>query len=100
MIRFDLSITLDYRVLDPTDFAFVIQPTETPYQSVTWEQVNLQPQVRFEEEDHGDPVNRHLRVHAEPGAFHLRYDAIVELMHHFALPSDIREVPIAEVPAS
>jgi transglutaminase-like putative cysteine protease len=100
MIRFDLSVMLDYKVLDPSDFVFVIQPPETPYQRVTWEQVTLQPQVPFEEEDHGDPVNRHLRVHAEPGPFHLRYDAIVDLVHHFALPADIREVPIAELPAS
>jgi transglutaminase-like putative cysteine protease len=100
MIRFDLSVTLDYKVLDPSDFIFVIQPPETPYQRVTWERVTLPPGVSFEEEDHGDPVNRHLRVHAEPGPFHLRYDAIVDLVHHFALPSDIREVPIAELPAS
>ena len=100
MIRFDLSITLDYNVLAPSDFAFVIQPTETPYQRVTWEKIALQPEVGFEEEDHGDPVNRHLRVHAEPGPFRLRYDAIVDLVHHFALPSDIREVPIADLPAS
>ncbi len=100
MIRFDLSMTLDYTVLDPSDFVFVIQPTDTPYQRVTWEEVALQPEMRFEAEDHGDPVNRHLRVHAEPGPFRLRYDAIVDLVHHFALPSDVHEVPIAELPAS
>ena len=100
MIRFDLSITLDYSVLTPSDFAFVVQPTETPYQRVTWEKIALQPEVGFEEEHLGEPVNRHLRVHAEPGPFLLRYDAIVDLVHHFALPSDIREVPIADLPAS
>ena len=100
MIRFDLSITLDYDVLSSSDFAFVIQPTETPYQRVTWEKIALQPEVSFEEENCGDPVNRHLRVHAEPGPFRLRYDAIVDLVHHFALPSDLREVPIADLPAS
>jgi transglutaminase-like putative cysteine protease len=100
MIRFDLSITIDYDVVAPSDFAFVIQPTETPYQRVTWEKIALQPEVGFEEEDLGDPVNRHLRVHAEPGPFRLRYDAIVDLVHHFALPSDIREAPIADLPAS
>jgi transglutaminase-like putative cysteine protease len=99
MIRFDLSITLDYTVAAPTDFVFVIQPTNTAYQRVTWEQVATQPQLRFEEESHGAPANRHLRVHAEPGPFQLKYDAIVDLVHHFALPADIREVPIAELPA-
>jgi transglutaminase-like putative cysteine protease len=100
MIRFDLSIALDYQVVEPSDFVFVIQPTRTPYQRVTWEQITVQPAVRFDEEDNGSPVNRHLRVNAQPGPLQIRYDAIVDLVHHFALPSDIREVPIAELPAS
>jgi transglutaminase-like putative cysteine protease len=100
MIRFDLSITLDYEVLSPTDFVFIVQPTNTPYQRVTWEQVECTPGLAPHEETHGSPPNRHLRVHSEPGPFSLRYDAIVDLVHHFALPADLREVPIADLPAS
>jgi transglutaminase-like putative cysteine protease len=100
MIRFDLSITLDYNVMSPSDFVFIIQPTTTPYQRVTWERLVTEPQLNVEEDVHGSPANRHLRLHAEPGAFRLRYDAIVDVVHHFALPADLREVPIAELPAS
>jgi transglutaminase-like putative cysteine protease len=100
MIRFDLSIALDYQVLSPTDFVFVIQPTNTPYQRVTWECLAAGPDLPVEEEVHGHPANRHLRLHAEPGALRLKYDAIVDLVHHFALPADLRETPIAELPAS
>lgn len=100
MIRFDLSIELDYQVLSPTDFVFVIQPTNTAYQRVTWESVSAAPQVPVEEDAHGAPLNRHLRVRAEPGAFALRYEAIVDLVHHFALQEDLPEVPIAKLPAS
>jgi transglutaminase-like putative cysteine protease len=99
MIRFDLSITLDYNVVSPTDFVFIVQPTTTPYQRVTWERLATQPAVQVEEEVHGHPANRHLRVHSEPGAFQLKYDAIIDLVHHFALPAVVREVPIAELPA-
>jgi transglutaminase-like putative cysteine protease len=99
MIRFDLSIALDYTVVSPSDFVFVIQPTRTPYQRVTWERLATEPQCAIEEEAHGAPMNRHLRVRAEPGPFQLRYEAIVDVVHHFALPSDLREVPIAELPA-
>ena len=99
MIRFDLSITLDYNVLSPSDFVFIIQPTTTPYQRVTWERIATEPHLAIEEDVHGSPANRHLRIHAEPGAFRLRYDAIVDVVHHFALPADLREVPIAELPA-
>ena len=100
MIRFDLSITLDYEVLSPSDFVFIIQPTDTAYQRVTWERLRTEPAIEVNQEVHGDPVNRHLRLHSEPGSLRLQYDAIVDLVHHFALPSDIREVPIAELPAS
>ena len=100
MIRFDLSIALDYQVLVPSDFVFVIQPTNTPYQRVTWEKLEIEPATPVTEEAHGSPVNRHLRIHAEPGPFKLHYEAIVDLVHHFALPSDVREVPPADLPAS
>ena len=100
MIRFDLSITLDYTVLSPSDFVFIIQPTNTAYQRVTWEKLGVAPDMPLHEEVHGHPANRHLRLHAEPGTFKLRYDAIVDLVHHFALPADVRELPIGELPAA
>jgi transglutaminase-like putative cysteine protease len=100
MIRFDLSITLDYNVIAASDFVFIIQPTTTPYQRVTWERIVTEPQLPIEEDVHGSPANRHLRLRSEPGALRLRYDAIVDVVHHFALPADLREVPIAELPAS
>ena len=100
MIRFDLSIDLDYIVNSPTDFVFIMQPTTTPYQRVTWEQLTIEPQLPFIEESHGSPANRHIRVHAEPGPFKLKYEAIVDLVHHFALPADVKETPIAELPSS
>jgi transglutaminase-like putative cysteine protease len=100
MIRFDLSITLDYSVLSPTDFVFVMQPTNTPYQRVTWERLTTDPEIPVQEEIEGSPANRHLRMRFDGGNLRLRYDAIVDLVHHFALPADIREVPIAELPAA
>src|SRR5690349_19215452 len=99
MIRFDLSIALDYNVLAPSDIVFIIQPTTTPYQRVTWERIATDPQLPIEEDVHGTPANRHFRVHAQPGPFCLKSEAIVDAVHHFALPADIREVPIADLPA-
>ena len=100
MIRFDISIQLDYALQTPSDFVFIIQPANTPYQRVTWEELGTEPEVVVTEETHGAPPNRHLRVHAEAGNFSLRYEAIVDLVHHFALPSDIPEMPIAKLPAA
>jgi transglutaminase-like putative cysteine protease len=53
-----------------------------------------------QEEIEGSPANRHLRMRSEGGNLRVRYDAIVDLVHHFALPADIGEVPIAELPAA
>src|ERR1700682_2598707 len=100
MIRFDLSITLDYTVQSPSDFVFVMQPTNTPYQRVTWEQLATEPEIPVQEEIEGSPPNRHLRMHSEAGPLRVRYDAIVDLVHHFALPADIQEVSIAALPAA
>jgi transglutaminase-like putative cysteine protease len=100
MIRFDLSISLDYTVQSPSDFVFVMQPTNTPYQRVIWERLTTEPHLNVQEEVEGSPANRHLRMRSESGPLRVRYDAIVDLVHHFALPADIREVPIADLPAA
>jgi transglutaminase-like putative cysteine protease len=99
MIRFDLSIDLDYTVLSPTDFVFVIQPTNTPHQRVTWERLEIEPEIPWEEQVEGSPANRHLRLRAEPGKLRLSYDAIVDLVHHFEHPVEVSEVPVADLPA-
>ena len=98
MIRFDLSIELDYNVLSTSDFVFMIQPTNTPYQRVTWENLSISPALEHEEQVEGSPPNRHLRLRSEPGKLVVKYDAIVDLVHHFALPADVPEVPIAQLP--
>jgi len=66
MIRFDLSITLDYNVLSPSDFIFVMQPTNTPYQRVTWERLVTEPDIETREEVHGEPRNRHAGISMIP----------------------------------
>jgi transglutaminase-like putative cysteine protease len=99
MIRFDLSISLDYNVLTPSDFVFIIQPTNTSHQRVTWERLVVEPDVAVEEQVEGAPPNRHLRLRCEPGKLVVGYEAIVDVVHHFELPSDVPEVPIAQLPA-
>jgi transglutaminase-like putative cysteine protease len=47
-----------------------------------------------------DPAtrNRYMRVQAGAGAFAVRYDATVDITHHFEPPDRIAEVPIANLP--
>ena len=100
MTRFDLAITLDYELVTPADFVLMIQPARTAYQRVTWERLRAEPEVETREEAHGAPTTRYLRLHAEPGTLRIRYEAIVDLVHHFALPATVDEVPVARLPAS
>jgi transglutaminase-like putative cysteine protease len=100
MTRFDLSITLDYNAATPADFVLLIQPARTSCQHVAWEQLATEPTLAVREEIHGAPPNRLLRLHAEPGRLSIRYDAIVDVMHHFAPAGDIDEMPVARLPAS
>jgi transglutaminase-like putative cysteine protease len=99
MTRFDLSIALDYDVVTQSDFVLLIQPANTACQRVTWERLRTEPVLATREELHGSPATRYLRLSAAPGKLHIRYDAIVDVVHHFALPSDIEEVPVARLPA-
>jgi transglutaminase-like putative cysteine protease len=100
MTRFDLAIALDYEIVTPSDFVLVIQPTRTSYQRVTWERLDVHPAIETREEACGEPASRHLRLHAEPGPLRIHYEAIVDLVHHFALPADVEEVPAGSLPAS
>ena len=100
MTRFDLAITLDYELVTPADFVLMIQPAHTPYQRVTWERLEVEPAVETREEAHGSPATRHLRLRAQPGSLRIRYEAIVDLVHHFAVPAAVEEVPVARLPAS
>jgi transglutaminase-like putative cysteine protease len=100
MTRFDLSITLDYDVVTQSDFVLLIQPAHTACQRVTWERLRTEPVLATREEVYGSPDARHLRLSAAPGKLRIRYDAIVDVVHHFALPSDVEEVPVARLPAS
>ena len=100
MVRFDLTIQLDYDVATPSDFVFNIQPAKTPHQKVVWEALStLPPDVSFHED--GDRLgNRHVRLHAEPGSLRLIYGAIVDVRHHFDIPSDVPETPVKDLPSS
>ncbi len=98
MIRLVFSIELVYEVADnPADFVFNIHAAETPWQSISSESLVLSQPVT--PEVHLDPQvgTRFLRLTAQPGPLKVRYDATVDIDHHFESPARIQEVPIAEL---
>jgi transglutaminase-like putative cysteine protease len=99
MIRLEIALDLDYDIAAPgCDFVFNIHAAHTPRQRVLDESLSLSQDLPWRVETDPATLNRYLRVQAGGGALQLGYRAIIELQHHFALPAEVAEVPIARLP--
>jgi transglutaminase-like putative cysteine protease len=99
MVRLKLFIELRYEIIgEVSDFIFNIHAAQTRCQSLVSENLQIsQPVtvVHFSDKVHG---NRYARLRAMPGPLTVRYDAVVDLVHHVASPDSVFEVPIAGLP--
>lgn len=101
MIRLDIALDLSYDISAPgCDFIFNVHAAHTPRQLVLQESLTLSQNLQQTVETDPATLNRYLRVQAYAGLLTLTYRATVELLHHFAMPADIAEVPVARLPAS
>jgi len=99
MIRLRLSIELDYQVFGPgCDFIFNIHAAQTERQRVLEETLTLNQNVDTRIDTDRATLNRYLRLSAGPGLLVVRYQAVIELAHHFAAPGQIGEVPVRVLP--
>jgi transglutaminase-like putative cysteine protease len=98
MVRLNFSIELDYTVSQSTEFEFMLHAAHTPQQHVIRENLVTMPPVPTQVETSEFLYNRHLRLHAEPGALVLRYSATVDIDHYLAPPGELMEVPIRDLP--
>jgi transglutaminase-like putative cysteine protease len=99
MIRIEFQLELHYEVdAHGADFVFNVHAAHTPRQTVSGEQLRLSQPVATS--IHVDPFtgNRYLRLRAGPGPLHLSYAATVDLVHHFADPQQLPEVPVCRLP--
>ncbi|NWG74665.1 MAG: transglutaminase family protein [Rubrivivax sp.] len=99
MIRIEFQLELHYEVdAYGADFVFNVHAAHTPRQTVSGEQLGLSQPVATTL--HVDPLtgNRVLRLRAGPGPLHLSYAATVDLVHHFADPQQLPEVPVCRLP--
>lgn len=99
MIRLDLRIELNYDIdAFGADFILNIHPALTPQQRVLNENLWLsQPLAPLLQTDR-HTGNRLLRLRAGPGPLKLVYTALVEIDHHSVLPTQLAEVPVAQLP--
>jgi transglutaminase-like putative cysteine protease len=100
VIRLQLSLQLDYEVYGPgCDFVFNIHAAHMARQHVVHEALMLNQNVASMLETDPATGNRYLRLTALPGPLSVRYNATVDINHHFALPASVPEVPVARLPA-
>jgi len=99
MIRIDIQIELNYEIAAAgADFVFNIHAAHTPSQSISGEQLILSQAVPQRLYTAPQTGNRYLYVHAGAGDLRVRYSATVDLLHRFADPAGIGEVPIRDLP--
>ncbi len=99
MIRIELQLALNYQIdAQGADFVFNIHAAQTAHQKVSFE--NLWISQPVESQIHIDAFsgNRYMRLHAQQGELNVTYSATIDLMHHFADPSQIAEVPMHALP--
>lgn len=101
MVRIHFSLCLQYQVRSSpgADFIFNIQAAHTRQQTVVREDLLVSQRVPLM--SHTDPVthSRLLRLSALPGPLEVRYSATLDIIHHAALPQDVRETPVAQLPS-
>lgn len=99
MVRIELHIELNYQIdMQGADFVFNIHAANTPCQVISREKLILSqsviPRIYI------DPAtdSRFMTLRAEPGELKVSYAATVDLMHYFAEPRQLNEVPIHCLP--
>jgi transglutaminase-like putative cysteine protease len=99
MVRIKFFIELRYEIVAcPADFILNVHAAQTACQSLVGEDFQVTPSVGgvlFTDPASG---NRYVRMRAEPGLLNIRYEATVEIAHHFEPPDKVWEVPIAQLP--
>ena len=99
MVRFELSIALQYEVWQSADFVFNFHPAQTPFQQVSNERLVVSPFIKGVIRSDSISGNRHLRLHAEPCLLNLQYAATVDVQHAIADPVQAPELPIGGMPS-
>lgn len=98
-VRIRLGVDLCYRIGGSgADFVFNIHPAITSCQRVSSERLKINQAVAHEIQTDSCTGNRYMRLHALPGELKLGYRATVDLRHHRAEPSRLREIPIHQLP--
>ena len=99
MIRLEFSINLNYEIDSPgSDFIFIIQASQTNHQLIVSESLSVNQDIPLASYIDKRTHLRLLRLRGMPGILNLAYACVVDLDHYTAIPSQIYETPISNLP--
>jgi transglutaminase-like putative cysteine protease len=101
MIRLNTTIALNYEADEVSNFILNIQPVNNEHQRVSRERLIVAPLVQTRELtllNLPDVGNRVIRFSAGPGPISVTYQCVVDIAHRFDSPSDLNELPAANLP--
>ena len=99
MVRMKFSIVLAYDIIDDSaDFIFNIEAARTAHQHVVTESLHISQPVHADSHVDRRLGTRLLRLKAARGPLTVRYDAVVDIDHHRAVPQELQEMTIADLP--
>jgi transglutaminase-like putative cysteine protease len=99
MVRLKFSVELKYEIAhNAADFIFNIHAARNPCQTVVEESLTVSQPVTPTVDTDPALGSRFMRLSAQPGPLVVRYDAMVDIAHHFESPARIEETPIARIP--
>ena len=97
-VRIGYTLDLDYDVVGPADFIFILHAARSEQQRVLTEAVVIEPAVDWRVETEPHFGNRLLRLRAPAGPLHVRYMGTVEVDHYMAEPQYVVATPIDGLP--
>jgi transglutaminase-like putative cysteine protease len=97
-MKFNLSCQLNYSIAQTSTLVFNIGAIDNEYQSILQENLQIDPNLVFDEYTEPDTKNRYFRLNAPSGKLQVSYQATVELSHFYTDPDAVPEVPPAELP--
>ncbi len=93
------EVHLDYQVNTAgADFIFNIQAARTARQRVVSESLFISQAVPRHEDVEPTVGGRFLRLRADAGPLQVRYNAVVQITHHWAFPASIPETWVSDLP--
>lgn len=97
-MKYKVNSQLVYTINQPSTFIFNLQVVRNEFQKIIAEELELEPQLPFDELIVDENRNRYVRLVAPVGNLAVNYQATVDLSHFFTGGKDIAEVPPSELP--